>query len=381
MTKIIFIIPHNDRYMAIFVSNLISLGILDPSSVIYLKYRSGSGVNYVPSKGNELSDEYYIEDLESGVIDFESVSKIISLSLVPDSAYMLKKIVGKYGYDVDNIFVLTIDNEIKRWRKSYHKNKKVSVDKGALIDDNVQWVLGNIDNYFTQKNSGVFLEGFLGRKLNVHDRYALFPIMNYEKQNEIKSLIDESIASLDKNEKRILVFTKPLSRSLNRKILWALLVYLFKAKDRINFKLGLWFDPFRGVEGGLVLILMIKFFSKLKGHRIDLELLKPMIQEKYYITLNEYNYLIAQDRGGASALREFCRNGGQVIFKKSEPNYQLFVDEYSVKVPCYKSFVNAFEKIDSSDAPVSNSHNLTKSQLERFENNCVDYLKYFFLDR
>lgn len=361
------------------ILNLVSKEILKRSDIVLILYGNTSSEKSIVSKAK-------LYDLEILIWDDIKDSNIQFLSLNPYSLHSLNsgiinECIEKGFVLASNIHFLMQDDEIDRWNKIFSKHGKLVEDESAYVDSNVINILNKVDTYIVPYNPwGSILEKVLGRRLKIIDAVIPFSVIDYDSEEIFDRFLEARKVKINNNNNRkILLYTKPVSNREIVKVYTALINIILKNKINTSapsITLSMWNSSSKKLCFMPTLLMTLIATTK---SNINVEFKKLMTQEQYLLTLHEHDCLVLQARGGFSTAKYFAEKVGKVITLKGSLNDLSLQQDYGITTLNFSSIEDAIiAAIDLIDFKHTQENKEFKSKLIQRHNESYSKLKDFW---
>lgn len=332
MSKHAFITSSTDIFLNIFLANRIEDGSLKRDDIFVVKIKSI--YDHIPS--NEIEDIEGIRYVTSDEIDqhdWESFKTINIISLNSNNAFCCRCLLDKYCINACKINIFITDDEVERWYNLYKHNGKIIEDSLSFVDRNVLYCLQKLSNFITpRKPWGDILEKILGRHLNISDTTLALSILPYSAQEGLYNNFGLKMRNrLTKaRRKNVMIYTKP--QDWKKTLIWVLsLIRVIYQIDRENIYgytcFSYWLQPFDKRFPIYLSLLLARAISSIRKISVEIKIIYQVPPEIYFLNIFDYNFLIAQDRGGYTMIQEFMRHRGRIFVNKDSFNSIVITNE------------------------------------------------------
>lgn len=378
--KHVFLSESSSTHTLNLILNIINKDILKIDDVLVILYSTYPATidNKSSLKKNEVNVLMW-EDARNLEISFKTLN---CLSLNSNNSGIICYFLDKNYVGNLSVNILIQDDEVDRWCKLFDKDNKLNVSEAALIDINTLKVLQEVDNYIVPYNTwGLKLENILGRKLNIIDVIIPFNLIDYSSQEILEKFISSRKTLKVNNNYKIMVFTKPTGTETPIRVLKFLSSYVSKPHNYFSSKeitISLWGSM--SLQVVFLTKLLNKLFRKLRI-AINITLLDPVPHAQYFLTVNDYDCLILQPRGGFSTAKYFAEKVGKVITITNSLNDLTFKQDYQINTfnsPTLESAIDMAiesaniddsERLSSYSASIKTKHTMSFKTLKNYWKN------------
>lgn len=338
--KVVLLAPYNDAFSEVVLDNVVQYSSLDHSDVVILRY---SRNNKKPIGCKRKSKYKEIEWRDLCLKAVPELSCLFSMSLQPSSAKIIRELEGEAKVSFSSVYMLATGDEVDRWSSLFREKGKLEVNNVALVDQNVLSVIDSAAKLvapaaWRKKEIVQYLESekFI-------DSYIPFTVLSEQLSSQINhmdSATDEFyFCQPGSRPNRVLVGTK-YSGYFNLVFFLKLFFasFYYRKNVEVPLVLGVWV-PMNLT--GLAIYFLITLTSFSSGRKMRFEILNSLSRAQYFLMLKSFDLLIAQERGGGSAIREMLKLRNSVIFKEGSVNHRSIYFRVPGEYVTYRSFSSA----------------------------------------
>ncbi len=270
-----------------------------------------------------------------------SCKTITSMSLGPNNAPFLKRIMEFSGEFVSKLYIHLTDDEVARWLKTLEKHGSLVPTRNNQVNQDCLFVLGKALNFIApEPYFRSSLEKILKRNnLNFYDARDAFKSMPSELWDAFEHIqskhIDETRA-----EKKILIGAKADSFATFE--ILSIIYHLGVAGVLNQYKLLVFVKPKRFFSRIIVDTFLALFKVKCV---VDVSYVTPTNNINYNTLIMSCSDILLQGRGSMSTARSYISGGnGRIHVKGDSPNFIEMTEAEGITVCSY----NALNEIPSS---------------------------------
>lgn len=374
-----FIFKYDSRFPILLFNNLVENVDFVPDNLTLVYH--GEGNEHVRENlEKNLPGFSFVSLGQLEQTDFQNAERITFLSISHHNNHIITKVIEYLGIEAAKrkIHVWITDDEVHRLYRKYgfdsHKFREVAKEYGGE-----EWAFSIVDYYSNfYLPWGQTLERIVGRSLKFDNELPIIPVLSPQAHQRISASVD---SRKNRGVTKVLFGSKNTSGFFFKYAVRKILLYslLNKGKRKKPVIFGLWSKNKLKFRVRFFLPLkLIKLINSAKNtKRLGIELQVRRSPEDYLRHINTFDFMVAQERGGGSTIRDFIKCGGQVVFLEDSPNHLVYKKNYDSNIPACKSLSEGLAKF-LDEPPEENSYTEVKNLLEKKEKKSLLYYKRFF---
>ncbi|WP_417436014.1 hypothetical protein [Idiomarina abyssalis] len=333
--KNLFFISNRDKFFKLQADSLVNKAGVRKDSIIAIVFEVDKEIEVTKIDGIEYVD-FNVSDLN---LMMEAKS-FTFMSLNNWNAPIAEALINKDKRILQKLYIFITDDEVERWKINYQKNKCLTEDFNSNISKSCISVLQNVKNFIAP------VPYFKELILKVLDRKdvefincsIIFEILPFEQSQLLRESTGRDESYLKNNKKRVLIGTKSYKIIPFLKVLNDFNRYQKSSGEAVELLV------FQNLLNRFLIdaFLLVRKLLRLKNTNVTY--LSEMPPHLYSSLIGSCDYILLQDRGGASTARVFAKWGaGALLIKYGSPNYYFFKDVYKI------DFISFDEKLKVSE--------------------------------
>ncbi|AAV81387.1 hypothetical protein [Idiomarina loihiensis] len=358
--KNLFFISNRDKFFKLQADSLVNKAGVRKDSIIAIVFEVDKKVEITKVEGIEYVD-FNVSDLNF-MIEAKSFT---FMSLNNWNAPIAETLINKDKRVLQKLYIFITDDEVERWKINYEKNNCLTEDIGSHISKSCILVLQCVKNFIAPVPyfKELILKVLDRKDIEFINCSIIFEILPFNQSQLLRDSTGRDESYLKSNKKRVLVGTKSYKLIPFFKVFKDFNRYQKNSGEAVELLV------FQSLSNRFLIDAFLLFRKLLRLKDSNVTYLSEMPPHLYSSLIGSCDYILLQDRGGASTARVFAKWGaGALLIKNGSPNYYFFKDVYKIDFISFDEKLKISERIRHEDLDLlCNSYRIIEEEKRSIE--------------